>query len=152
MLTLGVILLLVAIVTIVAVAAGASEEPVVVELGWVSVDVEPLVLFLVGGATVLLLVVGVELIRGGVARANRRRKERKELIRRAEELEAREAQAGTGSGTASAGRPDEERTTAVQTEQHTGATTEVRKEDPAVHDKPSHRAEDSVTERDRPSS
>lgn len=100
MLVLGLILILVAAGALVVAVLGASGSPVEFTLGGFSISMEPLWVFLTGGATVLLLVLGVELIRAGGRRARKRRKEKKELDRLAKELKAREAGQGTGAAAA----------------------------------------------------
>jgi membrane protein implicated in regulation of membrane protease activity len=95
MLALGVILILVAAGAVLAAVAGASDQTSTFDLGVFSVEMNTLGVFLSGAATVLLLVVGLELVRAGVRRANRRRKERKELNRLTEQLGEREAASRT---------------------------------------------------------
>ena len=88
MLVLGLILVLVATGALVAALVGGSNDPAQFDLGLFDVQTNTLGVFLIGAATVLLLVLGLELIRAGLRRASRRRQERKQLKR----LEAREAE------------------------------------------------------------
>lgn len=90
MLALGVILILVAAGALLVAVLGSSATPAAFELGDLRITMDPLWVFLAGAATVLLLVLGLELMRAGTRRANRRRKEKKQLNRRAKQLEARE--------------------------------------------------------------
>lgn len=81
MLVLGLILILLAAGATLVAVLGASTIPVDFQLGGFSLSMEPLWVFFTGAATVLLLVLGVELMRAGARRANKRRKDKKELNR-----------------------------------------------------------------------
>ncbi len=99
MLALAVILIVLAALVTAFVVVGAPDATTCAaggscstfELGGVQVTMDPLWVFLTGAATVLLLVLGLELLRTAARRAKRRRGERKELARRAERLETHEA-------------------------------------------------------------
>jgi hypothetical protein len=90
MLVLAVLLLLLAGGVTAIVVLGAPDTRVQLELGGFSVSMEPLWVFLTGAVTVLLLVLGLELLRAGVRRANNRRRDQKELNRLA--AQARESE------------------------------------------------------------
>jgi hypothetical protein len=81
MLVLGLVLILVSAIALVAALAGGSNDPATFDLGLFDVQTNTLGVFLLGSATVLLFVMGLELTRSGVRRANRRRKEQKEYQR-----------------------------------------------------------------------
>jgi uncharacterized membrane protein len=85
MLVLGLILILVSAAALIAALVGGSNDSATFDLGIVDVETTSLGVFLVGGATVLLFVMGLELARSGVRRANRRRKEQKEYQRLSEQ-------------------------------------------------------------------
>ena len=88
MLVLGLVLVVISAVFLVAVLTGGSNDPATFDLGLFNVDTSTLGVSLLGAATVLLFVMGLELIRSGVRRTNRARKDKKELHRRAEQHEA----------------------------------------------------------------
>ena len=99
MLALGVILIVLAALVAVFVVLG-SPDPLTCgaegscstfELGGIQVTMDPLWVFLTGAGTVLLLVLGLELMRAAARRARRRRQEKKDRERRAERLESHEA-------------------------------------------------------------
>ncbi|MDQ3616341.1 MAG: hypothetical protein M3393_06915 [Actinomycetota bacterium] len=81
MLALGLVLVVISVAALVAALAGGSNDPVTFDLGLFAVETKALGVFLLGAATVLLFVMGLELIRSGVRLTNRRRKEHKELNR-----------------------------------------------------------------------
>lgn len=102
MLVLGLVLILVSAIVLVAALAGGSNDPATFDLGLFDVQTNTLGVFLLGSATVLLLVMGLELTRSGVRRANRRRKEQKKFQR----LSQKYAESGTGSpGPGTSDRP-----------------------------------------------
>ncbi len=92
MVVLGIILVLLAAGMIFVAVLSSANTPATVEFGGISVTMEPLWVFLTGALTVLLLVLGIELVRAGTRRAAKRRKEKKELNRLANQLEARESE------------------------------------------------------------
>lgn len=94
MLVLGLVLVVIAAVALVAAFAGGSNDPATFDLGIFDVETNTLGVFLLGAATVLLLVIGLGLIRSGVRRSNRRRKDKKQLSLRADKLETLEADRG----------------------------------------------------------
>lgn len=121
MLALAVILIVVAALVVGFVVLGApnpgtcaaEESCSSFELGGLQVTVEPLWVFLAGAATVLLLVLGLELMRASARRARRRRQEKKELERRAERLESHEAMHTRDDSTAATSRGTTEDDTSV---------------------------------------
>ena len=102
MLVLGLILIVVSALALIAALVGGSNDPATFDLGLFNVQTNTLGVFLIGAATVLLFVMGLELTRSGVRRANRRRKEKKEYHRLAERYDRKDAADGrTESSTAS---------------------------------------------------
>jgi|1186.fasta_scaffold46430_2 hypothetical protein len=104
MLALGVILVLLSAGAFVAVLASGADERAALYSG--NVELPTLVIFLAGAATLLVFIMGLELLRSGVRRANRNRKDSRRL-RKLEEREGRrrgEADPAAGSGTAGEGR------------------------------------------------
>lgn len=90
MLVLGFLLVLLA-AGVVAVLLFGGSGAASIDLGNLGlIETNVLVVFLIGGATLLLLVVGLGIIRTGLARANKRRKEKRELTKREKKLEQRE--------------------------------------------------------------
>jgi uncharacterized membrane protein len=81
MLALGLILIVISAIALLAALAGGSNDPAKFDLGIFDVQTNTMGVFLIGAATVLLFVMGLELTRSGVRRANRRRKEQKEYRR-----------------------------------------------------------------------
>lgn len=92
MLALGIILIAIASVALLVALFGGSPDTVIYDLGPINVETSALAVFLFGAATVLVFVMGLEMIRSGVRRGNRRRKERKELNRLSKKLETRESE------------------------------------------------------------
>lgn len=134
MLALGIILIVLAAGVLVLAVAGASNQVASFDLGAFSVEMTTLGVFFAGAATVLLLLLGLGLLRAGVRRANRRRKEKKELHRLTEQLETREKQ-GSEPSTASS----------------TPATTAATKDEASSKSDPGGSDDETVaTDRDRP--
>jgi len=100
MLALGIILVLLAGGVIVAALFGGAGQTASFDLGVVDVETNTLGVFLLGAGTLLLLVIGLGLIRSGLARARRRRQERKELNRLHRRLEKEQTTGTATSGTA----------------------------------------------------
>jgi membrane protein implicated in regulation of membrane protease activity len=90
MLILGLFLVLLAAAVLLVVLLGGANDPAPLELGIVRLDTTTMEVFLVGVATALVLAVGLVLLLGGLRRGSRRRREHKEVSRRAQELEQRE--------------------------------------------------------------
>ena len=104
MLVLGIILVLLATGAVLAALFGASAETSTFDLGAFTLEMSTLGVFFLGAATVFLLGAGLALMQSGVRRANRRRKDKKELNRLSHKLEERE---GTSTGSTSTPRdPD----------------------------------------------
>ena len=93
MLVLGIILILLAVGLAVAVVSSGTGDQAALYGG--SVHVPTLVAFLAGAATLLVFIIGLEVARRGVKRANRSRKN----TRRLRKLEQREAERSVNSGT-----------------------------------------------------
>jgi uncharacterized membrane protein len=98
MLALGIILIAIASVALLVALFGGSPDTVIYDLGPINVETSALAVFLFGAATVLVFVMGLEMIRSGVRRENRRRKERKELNRLSKKLETRESEQTSTTG------------------------------------------------------
>ena len=105
MIALGVILVLLAVVAVVAAITGASGQLVTLDLGLFDVQTDSVGVFLVGALTVVLLLAGLALVRGGLRRARRRRQDKKQLSRLTEQLEAQRSEDGTSTRPTSAGEP-----------------------------------------------
>lgn len=101
MLALGIILIIVASAALLVALFGGSPDTVIYDLGPINLETSALAVFLFGAATVLVFVMGLELIRSGVRRANRRRKERKELDRLSKKLESGRTGSARTTGTTS---------------------------------------------------
>jgi hypothetical protein len=91
MVVLGLILIVLSVLALVAALTGGSNNPATFDLGLFDVRTNTMGVFLLGAATVLVFVAGVAVMRAGVRRASRHRKERKELTRLSERIEADDA-------------------------------------------------------------
>jgi hypothetical protein len=110
MLVLGIVLVLLAAGALLAALFGGRDDAADLDLGVLSVETTTMGVFLIGAATLLVFVIGLELIRSGTRRANRRRKERKELGRRSEKHDAHDDhRTGAGTGTDDAGTTSDPR-------------------------------------------
>lgn len=104
MLALGVILILVAAAVFGGVIIGGANDTARFDIGFVDATMSTLSVFLVGASTMLVLIAGLLLVRAGARRANRRRKDSRELARLSKKLEHRDAGARTtGEGTTTQG-------------------------------------------------
>ncbi len=83
MFVLGLILIFLAAGALIAAVAGGAND----QTQFLNIDMSAMSVFLLGAATLLVFVCGLELARSGVKRAHRRRKETKELTRRAARAE-----------------------------------------------------------------
>ena len=116
MLVLGLILILLSAGSLVAVLSSGTDDHARLFGG--AIDVSTLVVFLAGAAALLVFIMGLELVRSGVRRANANRKTKKKL----RTLEKREEQrtdapagtaspdtatTGTSTGTTAQGGPSE---------------------------------------------
>jgi len=99
MFVLGLILILVSAGALVAVLASGTDDSAALYGG--SVSMPTLVVFLLGAAALLLFVIGLELVRSGVKRANQNRRDKRRLrkLERREELR-RDDQSESGTPTA----------------------------------------------------
>ena len=86
MLVLGLILILLSAGTVIGVLASGTDDKAV--LYGDTLHMPTLVVFLAGAATLLVFIMGLELVRSGIRRANENRKTKKRLRK----LEAREEQ------------------------------------------------------------
>lgn len=118
MLVLGLVLILLAAGSFVAVLASGTDDKAMLYGG--SVEMPTLVIFLAGALALLVIVLGVELVRSGIRRANQNRQTKKRLrkLERREQLR-REDQAAAGD-TAPAGEA------ATAEEPTSGTGTEAR--------------------------
>jgi hypothetical protein len=91
MLALGVILILLSAGAFVAVLASGTDERAALYSG--NVELPTLVMFLAGAAALLIFIMGLELLRSGVRRANRNRKDSRRL-RKLEERDGRRRDQG----------------------------------------------------------
>jgi hypothetical protein len=89
MIVLGLVLVLLGTVVVLAAIFGGSAAPATLELGFLSIDTSVLGVFLLGAATLLVLVAGLELIRTGARRGYARRQELKEARRVVKEQKRR---------------------------------------------------------------
>jgi hypothetical protein len=90
MLILGLLLVLLAAAVLLVVLIGGADDPAPLELGIVRLDTSTVEVFLVGVVTALGLAAGLVLLLGGLRRGSRRRRENREVSRRAKELDQRE--------------------------------------------------------------
>jgi hypothetical protein len=90
MIILGLILVLVAAGAIVTALVAAPAQTATFDMGAFSLEMNTVGVFFAGAGAVVLLAVGLELIRSGARRANRRRKDKRELNRLSQQLEARD--------------------------------------------------------------
>ena len=95
MLVLGLILILVSAVVLVAALLGGANDTAQLDLGVFSGQTSTMVVFLLGAATLLVFVIGLELTRSGIRRANRRRKKQKEFHRLSERYERDQGETST---------------------------------------------------------
>jgi hypothetical protein len=105
MLALGIILVLLAAGAVVAALLGGAGNPATFELGLLEIQTNTLGAFLFGAVTVVLLLMGLGLIRAGVARARRRREERKELNRLHRKLDESPGASTGGAATTRSSAP-----------------------------------------------
>jgi putative Mn2+ efflux pump MntP len=106
MLALGIILILLSAGALVVALTSGSGEHATLFSG--NVELPTFVVFLAGAATLLVFIMGLEMFRSGIRRANRNRKD----SRRLRKLEQREEQRGpsgepTGERTTGSGEPHE---------------------------------------------
>ena len=92
MLVIGLILIAVGAVVILGAVAGGANDPATYNVGSVHVSTSVLGVFLLGVATLLVLVLGLLLMRAGAARARRRREDSRKLQRLSERVREQEAE------------------------------------------------------------
>ena len=92
MLALGIILILLSAGALVTVLLSGTDEQAALYSG--TVELPTLVMFLAGAGTLLIFIMGLELFRSGIRKANRNRKDSRRLRKLEQE---RRAQAGTGT-------------------------------------------------------
>ncbi|HEX2175568.1 MAG TPA: hypothetical protein VHG70_06630 [Nocardioidaceae bacterium] len=109
MTVIGVLLVLVAALFLIVVLLGGSDETVQFGLGIGSLDLTATAIFLLGAATVLIFVAGLELLRSGLRRSWRRRRELKQARAVVAKHDKHAHQAETGQRT-DAGADRDERT------------------------------------------
>lgn len=97
MLALGIILIVLSAGALVVVLANGTADQAALYSG--KVELPTLVVFLAGAATLLVFIMGLEMFRSGIRRANRNRKD----SRRLRKLEQREQQSREPSESGSAG-------------------------------------------------
>jgi hypothetical protein len=135
MLALGVILILLSAGAFAAVLASGTDERAALYSG--NVELPTLVMFLAGAAALLIFIMGLELLRSGVRRANRNRKDSRRL-RKLEEREGRRrgpaAEPATGGQTGGEGR-------------HAAPLTDTAVQDRPTDDPPPAGTSDSPTPR-----
>jgi len=90
MLILGLILIVIAALALLAAIVGGSNDPATLAMGGVQWHTNAMWLFLGGALSLLVLVVGLDLLRNGLRRAHQRRKDAKELNRLSAKLERQE--------------------------------------------------------------
>jgi hypothetical protein len=111
MLVLGLVLILFAAGSFVAVLASGTDDKAALYGG--SVEMPTLVVFLAGALALLIVVLGVELVRSGIRRANQNRQtkkrlrklEKREQLRRQDETSEGPAAGTTGSDATEDTRP-----------------------------------------------
>ena len=108
MFVLGLILILLSAGTLVAVLSTGTNDQAAMYGG--SIELPTLVIFLAGAAALLLFIMGLELVRSGVKRANQNRLNKKRLRKLEKREDARQdgvvggtAPAATGDGTSTTG-------------------------------------------------
>jgi hypothetical protein len=128
MLVLGFVLILFAAGSFVAVLASGTDDKAALYGG--SVEIPTLVVFLAGALALLIVVLGVELVRSGIRRANQNRQtkkrlrklEKREQLRRQDETSAGPA-AGSAGTTGSVPTEDARPATGTETDQATPPDT-----------------------------
>lgn len=81
MIVLGLVLALLAVGLLLAVVFGGANDRADFVVGGLELEMSTMAVFLLGGVTLLIFVVGLSLIRSGTRRAAQRRKDQKELGR-----------------------------------------------------------------------
>jgi hypothetical protein len=102
MTVIGAILLLLSVLLLLGAVFGGSDGEVQLDLGIIEVSMSVLSVFLVGAASVLLFVCGLELLRSGTRRSLRRRRELKHARAVVADHERRQPTEGRGDAEATA--------------------------------------------------
>ncbi len=100
MLVLGLILILLSAGSLVAVLASGTDDHAMMYGG--SLEMPTLVVFLAGAVAMLLFLLGLELVRSGIRRANENRRNKKRLRKLEKREELRQEGAAEGTATAPA--------------------------------------------------
>lgn len=103
MLALGLVLVVLAVTAVIAAVLGGSNHRAGFDLGLFEVETNTLGVFLLGATAALMTILGLEMIRSGVRRSNRRRRRHRELEGLVEEAEARDSERGTSGRRGSGG-------------------------------------------------
>ena len=117
MLVLGLILILLSAGSLVAVLSSGTDDHAKLFGG--AIDVSTMVVFLAGAAALLVFIMGLELVRSGVRRANTNRKTKKKL----RNLEKREEQRADSTDTPSGTAPTDATATRPRTAADPGTET-----------------------------
>jgi hypothetical protein len=124
MLALGIILILLSAGSLVAVLSSGADDKAVL---FGNVTMPTLVVFLAGAAALLIFIMGLELVRSGIRRANANRKTKKKL----RTLEKREEQRSDGGPTGTADDTEPATTTTpTRTDEEPTATQPMRTSGP----------------------
>jgi uncharacterized integral membrane protein len=105
MLALGIILILLSAGALVVVLTSGANEQATLFSG--NVELPTSVVFLAGAATLLIFIMGLELLRSGIRRANRNRKDSRRLKRLEQEQQRGEPGGTADERTARANEPHE---------------------------------------------
>jgi uncharacterized integral membrane protein len=124
MLVLGLILILLSAGSLVAVIASGTDDHALMYGG--SLELPTLVVFLAGAVAMLLFLLGLELVRSGIRRANEHRRNKKRLrkLERREELRQDETADGATVSTAPEGGTRPEGGTTPEATAPQGGTTQ----------------------------
>ena len=120
MLVLGMLLVLLAAGVIAGVAVGGSTDTARFDVGFVDASMSTSAVFLVGALAMLVLLLGLVLIRTGARRANRQRKDRRELSRLSKKLESQDSRGTAAHGPGTAQRLPDEGPTSTRPQGPTG--------------------------------
>lgn len=129
MTVIGVLLILVAVVLLLIGLLAGADTSTTLSIGGVDISMSAMGVFLMGAATVLIFVSGLELLRSGLRRSLRRRRELKEARavvaeqeRRGQDTGAQPATAGGAAGATAESAPATETGTTETGTTETGAT------------------------------
>jgi uncharacterized membrane protein YciS (DUF1049 family) len=123
MTVIGVLLMVIAALVVIAVLVGGSGENALLDMGLFDISTSTMGVFLFGAATVLIFASGMELLRSGLRRSLRRRRELKEA--RAVVAEQSHPEKPPGPGRHAAGPEDTDSTPTTEstdTAESRGAT------------------------------